>query len=295
MVPEHHKATIAYGDHIARYQSAAPLVKGKTILDIACGSGYGTQMLAQTANEVYGVDIDKGAVEYAKKNFNNPNITFKVGSGTKIPIDNNSVESVVTFETLEHIKEAEKFLREIKRVLKPKGQLILSTPNDLEFPEGNHFHVHEYEHKELVDFLKKHFKYVDSYYQGTWLYSGVSNDKMIFEESDEKIRIINAAPLKPEQVLFFMLICSDEPIQESISPIGVLSEHWSSKQVGEQGDELQAYIKDTISHYEGILKAKEEQIAELNKHKTDLDNIKKSKAWRLAKRLSSTKAKISPK
>jgi ubiquinone/menaquinone biosynthesis C-methylase UbiE len=265
MVPEFDKNTIAYGDHIARYLSVLDLVEGKTVLDIASGSGYGTQLLAQSAKHVFGVDINEKAVVYARNFFNSTNITYKVGSGTKIPLENSSVDYAITFETIEHIIEADKFISELKRVLKPKGQLILSTPNDKEFPKGNHFHVHQYEYLELLNLLKKHFQYTDPYFQATWLYSGVSAAPMVFEEKEENIKIINGSPLKPEQVLFFLLLCSNEPIKNSIKSVGVLAEHWSSKNVIAHNKKVEKYIKNTIKHFEGILIAKDKQISELNK------------------------------
>lgn len=265
MIPEYHKNSMGYGDHIARYESTLPFVKDKIVLDIASGSGYGTQMISKNAKHVYGVDIEEKAINYAISNFNAPNISFKVGSGTAIPLDNDSIDTVVTFETLEHIENSEKFVSEIKRVLKKNGQLVLSTPNNAEFPKGNHFHVHEFEYEELITLLKKHFKYVDSYYQATWIYTGIGKEDMIFKEWDNHIRVINTSPLKREQVLYFMVVCSNEFIEDYIETLGVISEHWSAKKISIQNNEVQDYIKKTIKHYEGILKAKDEQILELNK------------------------------
>jgi ubiquinone/menaquinone biosynthesis C-methylase UbiE len=291
MIPEYHRNTMGYGDHIARYESALPFVKSKVVLDIASGSGYGSQMLSSHASKVYGVDVDEKAIAYAKNHFSEKNIEFMVGDGVQIPLKDDAVDVVVTFETLEHIEDYKKFMSEIKRVLNDKGQLVISTPNDLEFPEGNHFHVHEFTYDELTTLLKQNFKYVESYYQGTWVYTGISNKEKISGEWDEKIRVINTAPINTDQALYFMAICSNQPIKTSVETLGVVSEHWSGKTISRQNQELQDYIKSTIAHYEGILKAKDEQILtqnakieELNKY---IDNMASQKIIRMGSNVKS--------
>jgi SAM-dependent methyltransferase len=255
------------------------------LLDIASGSGYGSQLLARYADKVYGVDIEERAIDYAVKHYSEKNIEFKVGSGTAIPLDDETIDTVVTFETLEHIENYQSFIEEIKRVLKKNGQLMLSTPNDREFPEGNHFHVHEFTYEELLGLLKKHFKYVDPYYQGTWIYTGVGSDKALFGENDSSIRVINTAPIQRDQALYFMMVCSDEPIKVKIPTLGVVSEHWSGKQIAKQNQEVQNYIKQTIKHFENILTAKDKQIAELNKKTGELQAVIDTRAARKSVRL----------
>src|SRR5690242_21358219 len=100
MVPEFHKGQLIYAEHLTRYASALPVVAGKTVLDIASGSGYGSQLLASAAAQVYGVDLDADAVAYAQKNFGSDNIEFRIGNATAIPLEDASVDVVVTFETI---------------------------------------------------------------------------------------------------------------------------------------------------------------------------------------------------
>src|SRR5581483_6067845 len=153
MIPKKHQGKLIYAEHITRYQAAAELAKGKVVLDIACGTGYGTKLLAQSAKKAYGVDIDPNAVKYAKENYSAKNTEYLVGDGESIPLDDGSVDLLVTFETIEHVRNYRKFLDEIIRVLKPDGLAIVSTPNDLEFAEGNHFHLHEFKLQELTGLL----------------------------------------------------------------------------------------------------------------------------------------------
>ena len=117
-------------EHYHRYLFSLPFCKNKTVLDIASGEGYGTYLLSQQSKKIIGVDIDKDAIGHAKNKYEIcENITFIHGSCLDIPVSKNSIDVVVSFETIEHIYEHEIFLREIKRVLKKDGILVISTPD----------------------------------------------------------------------------------------------------------------------------------------------------------------------
>src|SRR5690349_4921310 len=100
-------------EHLHRYALAMEYVQDKTVLDIACGEGYGSNLLAQKAKSVVGVDIDKFIVSEAKNKYRKSNLSFLEGSA---PLDDQSIDVVVSFETLEHTSNHEQFLSEIKRV-----------------------------------------------------------------------------------------------------------------------------------------------------------------------------------
>lgn len=260
MIPAYHKGRIVYGEHIVRYQAAVGLVKGRTVLDIASGSGYGTACLAASAKKIYGVDVDEEAIKYAKMNYNNSNTHFIKGDGIKIPLDDNSVDVVISFETIEHIEDYGFFMKEIKRVLTPDGLLVLSTPNDTEFPEGAHYHIHEFEHDELKKLVAKHYKNVEEYFQVTWLYNALMKNKEINSEWHQNISTINTAPVNANKAIYFYMLCSNRDIKENIEPLAAISEHWSERSILEHNKEMDKYIKDTIGHFEGILLEKDKQI-----------------------------------
>ena len=230
MVPEFHRGSIIYGEHMVRYLSAQQLVKGKTVLDIASGSGYGTVSLAKTAKHVIGVDVSQEAVAYARENYSAKNVEFKLGDGNSIPLDDASVDVVVSFETIEHIEDYRGFMDEVKRVLKGDGIFLLSTPNDVEFAEGNHFHIHEFEHKELLSLVKHYYKHTKEYFQADWVYSGIHSEQEITNENSMKLEVINVNPLSLDQTLYFFILCSDRKISENIESLGSISQHWSEKQ-----------------------------------------------------------------
>jgi ubiquinone/menaquinone biosynthesis C-methylase UbiE len=232
-----------YGEHLVRYEYAARFAKGKTVLDIACGSGYGTQLLAAQATKVIGVDVSAEAVGYAKKHFPAKNVEYRVGDGQKIPLGDASVDLVVSFETIEHVKDYKTFLSELHRVLKPGGVLVISTPNDAAYPQTNEFHLHEFTFSEIKSLLGEHFPKVQPMYQGSWIYSGLFDEKAIAVDWREQMLTLGTAPVKPEEAIYFVFVCSDKAISMDSAPIGALSEAWSVRAVDE-------YVQSMKNHME---------------------------------------------
>lgn len=151
-------------EHWHRYAAIAPMVKHKRVLDIASGEGYGSASLAQTARHVIGVDISAAAVTHAQTQYANvSNLQFITGDCSAIPLADASVDVVVSFETLEHIRAHDAFLREIRRVLSPNGLCIISTPNRAEYSDArgyrNEYHVKELYLDEFNTLLAQHFKH----------------------------------------------------------------------------------------------------------------------------------------
>jgi SAM-dependent methyltransferase len=157
---------IAY-EHWHRYLYAAQFAAGKAVLDIASGEGYGSHSLAGVARQVVGVDPDPEAVRHASSRYVKPNLEFRCGSAEAIPVEGQHVfDMVVSFETIEHIWAGQQvtFLREIDRLLKPDGLLLISTPNKQFYTaaEGrkNPFHRSEFYYQDYLDLLKKFFRTV---------------------------------------------------------------------------------------------------------------------------------------
>ena len=152
-------------EHYHRYLAAAAAVRGKRVLDIACGEGYGSFMLAQAAAHVYGADIDRETVVLASRKYGGrDNLDFLAAACGSLPLGDDSVDCVVSFETIEHIHEQQEFLREVKRVLAPGGMLIASSPNRTPYNahhDDNHFHEEELEKEEFRALLAEHFAHVE--------------------------------------------------------------------------------------------------------------------------------------
>ena len=115
-------------EHLHRYAIARDLAYGKDVLDIACGEGYGSELLATVARKVTGVDISEEAIAHAARKYVRPNIAFAVGSCACIPLAEANVDLVVSFETIEHHDRHLEMMQEIGRVLRPTGVLIISSP-----------------------------------------------------------------------------------------------------------------------------------------------------------------------
>lgn len=156
-------------DHLARYDFAAGFVKGKKVLDIACGSGYGSNyLLKRGAAIVIGGDISTEALAAAQRIYGNSGVKFAIIDATKLPFEDGSLEVVVSMETIEHLEQYEEYMRECKRVLENGGIFICSTPNMAGIMELQPFHVHEFYMEEFKELFEKHFGQVELYGQGYW-------------------------------------------------------------------------------------------------------------------------------
>lgn len=158
-------------EHRHRYEAAANFVVGKRVLDAACGSGYGSEILATNAKSVVGIDYSSEVIAYCKSSSKAPNLDFLQMSVITLDFPDNSFDVVVSFETYEHLTAINqvRFLQEIKRVLTPDGVLIISSPNRGIWNQliggNNKYHLNELTVKELEDTLKKYFLQVNIYYQ----------------------------------------------------------------------------------------------------------------------------------
>lgn len=149
-------------EHLHRYAIASDYIDDKVVLDIASGEGYGSNILSRKAKYVYGVDIDNTTVQLAKLKYKKNNLEFLVGTASGIPLEDDSIDVVVSFETIEHHDEHDKMMIEIKRVLKPEGLLIISTPDKLYYTDernyNNEYHIKELYKQEFKDLISKYFK-----------------------------------------------------------------------------------------------------------------------------------------
>ena len=148
-------------EHFHRYVFARELVGGLKVLDAACGEGYGTALLSTAASSATGVDISEKAVEHARARYPSERLEFLVSDCLELPFDDDEFDCVVSFETLEHLDDHQGLLTEFRRVLKPGGFLLLSSPDKAVYSDQqqnrNEFHVRELYRDEFEALLQAHF------------------------------------------------------------------------------------------------------------------------------------------
>ena len=154
---------IAY-EHWHRYAFAQRFVAGRRVLDAACGEGYGTALLAKSAAQAIGLDVDPAAIAHARAAYaGRPRLQYERGSVAAIPLPDASVDVVVSFETIEHLPAADQpaMIAEFERVLAPGGLLLISSPNKKVYSDdtgySNPFHLHELYRDGFADLLAARF------------------------------------------------------------------------------------------------------------------------------------------
>lgn len=174
-------------EHLHRYAMALELSIGKSVLDIASGEGYGSNLLADYAAKVVGIDISGEAILHSKTSYPRENLTFKQGDVRAIPCEDGSFDLIVSFETIEHISDHSQMFSELKRVLKSDGVLIISTPEKSIYSDqvnySNPFHEKELYEKEFIGLISKEFDFHHMFYQkyrsGSFLLSGQNRSERL--------------------------------------------------------------------------------------------------------------------
>jgi SAM-dependent methyltransferase len=153
-------------EHAARYEWAAGLAGGRTVVDAACGTGYGSRaLLAGGAARVDGFDRSPEAIAEARRLHASPKAHFAVADVARLPAPDHSCDLFLSFETIEHIEDGAALICEAARVLRPGGTFVCSTPNRVVSAPGtpitgkpyNPFHVREYTREELGALLGRFF------------------------------------------------------------------------------------------------------------------------------------------
>src|ERR1700722_13442332 len=184
-------------EHYHRYLFCRGFCRDRDVLDVASGEGYGAAQLSQVANFVVGVEYAGPTAVNAAANFPRPNLRFLSADARSLPLSDTSVDVVTSFETIEHFDRQDDFVAEVRRVLRPDGCFIVSTPDrDVYSPPGsplNPFHVREFDQTEFLDLLHRSFRYVSLIRQRPMLASGLIPEEaasiapLIFERDDEQL------------------------------------------------------------------------------------------------------------
>jgi ubiquinone/menaquinone biosynthesis C-methylase UbiE len=228
-------------EHFHRYFVAREYCREKDVLDLASGEGYGAAFLSQAARSVVGLEIAPDAVEHARHSFARDNLEYMVGDVRKIPLGDDKFDVVVSFETIEHIYEQEQFVAEVKRVLRPGGLFIVSTPErDVYSPlysNANTFHKKELSKAEFEALLKRNFSNVGLMLQramnGSLLILDAQGqvsaaDALTIETRGEKHFEVSEGMPRAVYVLAF---ASDQPVRPPSASAYIESDHISPGRV----------------------------------------------------------------
>jgi SAM-dependent methyltransferase len=207
-------------EHEHRYAAAASLARGKDVVDLGCGSGYGASLLSGSRS-YRGYDIAADAVAFAAARFGGPTVTFTMGDAAGVDADSASADMVVCFEVLEHVHEPATILREAKRLLRPEGLFISSTPDRTAYnqtrPEPNPFHFAEMERDEYRRLLSDRFEHVQlygqAYLQASWI---------LDESSSATVTLLRQRlghPAPEATPIYWVALASDAPLPRLIPSV----------------------------------------------------------------------------
>jgi glycosyltransferase involved in cell wall biosynthesis/SAM-dependent methyltransferase len=279
-------------EHLHRYHWAARFSSAKRVLDIACGEGYGSEILARSAARVIGVDLSEDAIVHAARKYRSRNLEFLVGSCHQIPVPEGQIDLVVSFETIEHHDRHQEMMREIKRVLSPEGVLIISSPDKYVYSDladyKNEFHVKELYAGEFESLLKEHFANVKVLGQRVAYGSVIASDGAEGFFSFDSEQKAPPAVGGIEKAIFNLAIASDGLVPATLSSI---YEQNVAKSIGHQalqreiearGSKIAELVEAERLYQEGVtaisqlrkeLANRETAISELRKELADRETI----------------------
>jgi len=248
-------------EHWHRYHFAARAVAGKRVLDVACGEGYGTALLAQAAAEVTGVDLSAEAIDHAGKAYAGArNARFVCAPCTKLPLADASIDVAVSFETLEHIAEQGPFLDELARVLAPGGVAILSCPNKAEYSDRrgfkNEFHVKELYRDELAALVSARFPAVEWYGQKPTFFSVIAPEgkaaggQLVEVDEDDPSK---ARPRLSDPLYFLVVAGRGRAAIDAVAPaLSVMSDRgdW----VHRDYEKVMKWMEQSVAYAQGLEK-----------------------------------------
>lgn len=213
-------------EHRGRYLWAARLAEGLDVLDAGCGTGYGTEILADAgASRVVGMDISETAINEAQSQSSRPTNEFSLGSLHSLPFEDSSFDLAVCFEVIEHVEDQELAISELRRVLRPTGVLAISSPNRNVYPPGNPYHTHEFVPEEFKGVLAAEFANVRLFRQSPWLAAAILDDEQasgVGVENELRLRVVKIAGVAPGEEMYTVALASDGelPSAEAMALMG---------------------------------------------------------------------------
>lgn len=212
-------------EHFHRYALAAEWISGLNVLDAACGEGYGSHLLAAKARQVTGIDISATAIAHASSSYAAANLEFVGTDCSNTPFDDSSFDCIISFETLEHLQDHQALLSEFRRLLKPDGFLVISSPDKAIYSDRmgneNPFHVSELYKPEFEKLLAGYFPVVHwlgqslGFHSMIWPLEAVSNERFCLHQ--ERGTAIDRLRQPAADPVYLLAICANA--KDNLPPV----------------------------------------------------------------------------
>jgi SAM-dependent methyltransferase len=244
-------------EHRGRYWWATPWVAGKEVLDAGCGVGYGTRLLAgHGPARLVGVD----SAELVEADLR----------GLPFPAD--SFDLVVCFEVIEHVEGHEQVLDELRRVLRPSGTLLISSPNRDVYAPGNPHHVHEFLPDELRHALGQRFEHVGLHGQHVMLASAIVGAGGLPDGKPDDVRAFTIEALEPGRETYTLAVARDEPFREP-EDVVALGDAFEVRWWHEQLDRAERLAAEEAARLNRQVFALEQEVARGLQLEHDLEGV----------------------
>jgi SAM-dependent methyltransferase len=299
LLPDQQRGELVHAEHLARYRFASQLARGLRVLDAACGEGYGTAMMAEAgASLVVGVDRDSEVIEHARSRYG---LEFKQGDVCELPFEDGSFDLVVSFETIEHVKDGERVISEFRRVLAGDGLLVISTPHKGEYLISTEFHEREYSTEEFRRLLASTFSEVRLLYQQNWLLSAILSEEQSRVDDPGVSLDLDLSKVhghEPGRELYAIAVCSNAPTRR-LHEVGVVTGVYEAHKLSERLEEterLHLIWVERATEAERLVEAWNERATEverqLEQKMEKLERMESSFSWRLTAPLRSLMAAL---
>jgi glycosyltransferase involved in cell wall biosynthesis len=275
-----------YHEHAARYLFAAQVVHGKRVLDVGCGVGYGSALLADAgAAEVVSFDVAPDAIEHARTHYARPTVTFSVDSAESF--DLGAFDVITCFELIEHVSSQQAVLERIARSLGDEGVAFISTPRPANDAPRSAFHAHELAFEEFRSLLEGQFRSVAFWFEGNQFGSRID---LAAGTPTARVTMLKPDQFEPENADYFVAVVGHQ-----------LSEFAGLQPVLVQADD--AYVL-TLEHDVAVLRDIERRLGEENRalgrqfdrerhRRVDaerlVEEMLQSKSWRITAPLRSAR------